>query len=45
MINLDNGMDIIDMMGDQATREDYAWLAQELQKMADDDEMWAVTED
>jgi hypothetical protein len=35
-----NGFDIIDMMGPDATRSDYEWLATKAQEMADDDEMW-----
>jgi len=37
---VDNGMDLMDLMGPDATREDYVSLARIAGEIADNDEMW-----
>jgi hypothetical protein len=35
-----SGLDIIDLMGPDATQEDYLWLAEVVQALANDPEMF-----
>ena len=44
-MGLKSSLDIIDVMGFDATREDYEWLAKEAQRLADDPEFWTDDEE